>query len=316
MNRTRFIGTTVGALAASAIPLAADASETDIALQTPTGSIAGTLTLPSDGPCPVVLIVAGSGPVDRNGNSGPIRADTYALLAAALAARGIASVRYDKRGVAGSAAAATSEAALRFETYIDDAAAWLRLLDADHRFTRVVLAGHSEGAMVGLVAVQHAPAAAYVSLEGPGRPIPTVLREQLEPKLPPDLYAKADAITTALQAGKTVDNVPPELWSLFRTSVQPYLISWFRYVPADEIAKVRIPTTIVQGTADVQVSMVDANALAKAQPAAKLDVIDGMNHMLKHAPDTSSQAAILAGYTDASLPIVPQAVDAVASAAG
>lgn len=303
-----------------ALPLAADAAESDISVSTSAGSLYGTLTMPGgSGPFPVVLIIAGSGPTDRDGNNPglPGKNDTYKLLAAALASKSIATVRYDKRGVGASAAAmpAGGESALRFDTYADDAAAWLQILHTDRRFSRAIVAGHSEGSLLGMLAVQHAPAAAYVSLEGPGRPAPAVLREQLKPKLPPPLYAQADAVIGSLQAAKTVpiDNSSP-LAALFRESVQPYLISWFKYDPSVEIGKLQIPATIVQGTADVQVFLEDAQALQKGDPRAKLVIVQGMNHVLKHAPDTSSQNAILAGYSNPDLPIEPQVVAAVASA--
>jgi alpha-beta hydrolase superfamily lysophospholipase len=315
MNRTTFLSTAGGALATASFAAAARAAESDIALSTATGTLYGTLALPAKLPAPVVLVVAGSGPTDRNGNNGPVRGNTYALLAAALAARGIASVRYDKRGIAASAAAMPSESEIRFDAYVDDAAAWLRLLAADRRFSKTVLAGHSEGSLVGMIAVQRAPSAAFVSLEGAGRPAQVVLREQLKPKVPPALYAQADVTITQLEQGHTVADPPAELASLFRPSVQPYLISWFKYDPAVEIAKVAVPVTIVQGTADIQVTMTDANALKQGHPTAAFDVVHGMNHVLKYAPDTSSQAAIVQGYENPSLPIDPHAVDAVASAA-
>lgn len=284
-------------------------------MKTPTGSIYGTLALPARLPSPVVLMIAGSGPTDRDGNSGPIHPNAYAMLASALSARGIASVRYDKRGIGASAPAATAEKDLRFSTYVDDAAGWLRLLRADGRFAAIAIAGHSEGSLVGMIALQRSSADAFVSLEGAGRPAATVLREQLRSKLPAQLYVQADATVAALVLGRTVPNPPPELAALFRPSVQPYLISWFKYDPAAEIAKARVPVTIVQGTADIQVGMVDARALAAAHPSATLIVIDGMNHVLKHAPDTSSQSAIAIGYEDPTLPLEPRVVDAVAHAA-
>ncbi|HEY5425201.1 MAG TPA: alpha/beta hydrolase, partial [Candidatus Tumulicola sp.] len=302
-----------GALALGALARPARAAESDISLSTPTGTIYGTLSLPTKMPAPAVLIIAGSGPTDRDGNNGPIRAGSYKQLAADLAVRGIASIRYDKRGIAASAAAGGSERDLRFDNYVDDAAAWLRLMRADRRFTKIEVAGHSEGSLIGMLAVRAAPADAYVSLEGAGRPAPAVLREQLKKALTPDLYAQADSIIGQLQLGHTVAHTPPELAALFRDSVQPYLISWFKYDPAIEIAKVRIPMTIVQGTADIQVTMADADDLKRAAPNAKLVVVEGMNHVLKYAPDTSSQTAILHGYEDVSLPLDPHAVDAVAS---
>ena len=304
----------------TALPLGARAAASDISLTTATGTIFGTLTLPAaSGAVPVVLIVAGSGPTDRDGNNPilPGKNDAYKLLADALAARGIAAVRYDKRAIAASAPAAPAggESGLRFGNYVDDAAAWAALLHADRRFSRVVIAGHSEGSLVGMLAAQHAPAAAYVSLEGAGSPAPVILRAQLEPKLPPALYAQADAIIASLQQGKTVDVASTSpLAGLFHNSVQPYLISWFKYDPAVEIGKLSVQATIVQGTADVQVSLADAQALQKGDPRAKLVVVQGMNHVLKHAPDTSSQAAILAGYENPNLPVAPEVVDAVAGA--
>lgn len=302
-----------GTLAAVVFPRAARASSFDIRLQTATGVIYGTLDAASETPAPVVLIIPGSGPTDRNGNSGQLRSDTYERLASALAADSVASVRYDKRGVGESAGAMTAERDLRFETYIDDAAAWLRQLRGDRRFSRIVVAGHSEGSLIGMIAVQRAPADAFVSLEGAGRPGPAILREQLEPRLAPGLYAQADAIIAQLQEGHTVADVPPELAPLFRPSVQPYLISWFRYDPAVEITKVRLPVTIVQGTADVQVGMADAEALYHANRSARFVVIGGMNHALRYASDTSSQGAILRGYEDPLLPVDPRVVEAVAS---
>jgi pimeloyl-ACP methyl ester carboxylesterase len=300
----------------AALPRGLFAMESDYRLDTSTGAIDGTLSVTSTSLSPVVLIIAGSGPTDRNANSLGLglHSDAYRLLAADLEQQSIASLRFDKRGVGASAAAMSSEHDLTFDTYIADVASWLRKLRADGRFTKIVVAGHSEGSLIGMVAAQRAPADAFVSLEGAGRPIEVVLREQLKPKLSPELYQQADAIITSLQNGKSVATVPPELNVLFRPSVQPYLISWFKYDPALEIAKLRMPVTIIQGTADVQVTMADAQALHNAAPASKLVVVKGMNHVLKYAPDTSSQAAILKGYENPSLPVDPRVVDAVAAA--
>ncbi|MBV9027575.1 MAG: alpha/beta fold hydrolase [Candidatus Eremiobacteraeota bacterium] len=316
MKRKAFL--TSAALSTGALAVrgrARAAEDADVSLNTATGTIYGSLMTAATRATPVVLIIAGSGPTDRNGNSSlGIRPNTYALLAEALRRRGVASVRYDKRGIAASSAAATSESALRFDDYVDDAAAWLRLLRKDRRFSALIVAGHSEGSLIGMIAANRAPAEAFVSLEGAGRPAPAVLREQLKPKLTPALYAQSDDIIARLERGQSVPDAPQELAALFRPSVQPYLISWFKYDPAAEIARLRIPVTIVQGTADVQVGVDDAQALKRAAPSAKLAIVPGMNHVLKHAPDVSSQPAILRGYQDSSLAVEPQAVAAVYSA--
>jgi pimeloyl-ACP methyl ester carboxylesterase len=290
----------------------ARASESDIALKTATGTIYGTLALADKLPSPVVLIIAGSGPTDRNGNGPSIKTDAYKQVAVALAKRGISSVRYDKRGIAASATSMQAESALRFDDYVNDAAAWVTMLSADSRFSRVVIAGHSEGSLIGMIAAQRSPATAFVSLEGAGRSAPTVLREQLKPKLPPSLYASADNILSQLQQGHTVTETPDVLASLFRPSVQPYLISWFKYDPAVEIAKLKIPAWVVQGSSDIQISMPDALALMKARPSALLIVVPDMSHPLKRVSDITNQQS---AYTDPTLPVMPQVIDAIYNAA-
>jgi len=288
-----------------------------ITLKTPTGEIAGSIVVPpGSGRRPVVLIIAGSGPTDRDGNSPAPTApgktlytDSYRLLAEALAANGIASVRYDKRGVGASAnaMAGMKEDDYRFDSGVDDAAAWIRMLRADPRFSKVVIVGHSEGSLVGMIAAQRAPADGFVSLEGAGRPAADILREQLTAAgAPPAMF---DPILDSLVAGRTVANTPPALASLFRPSVQPYLISWFKYDPAAELTKLRYTTLVIQGTHDVQVSGKDA-ALLAAAPGAKLVTIDGMTHVLKlGAADKAEQATTV--YSDPQFPIAPEVVSQI-----
>jgi len=299
----------------SAVLLAsiASAAEQPTELKTPTGTIHGTLLVPDTAkpPMPIVLLIAGSGPTDRNGNSAalPGRNDSLKMLAEGLAAKGIASLRYDKRGIAESRSAMTAEKNLRFETYIDDAVAWAKRLKKDPRFSKVVVVGHSEGALIGAVAAQKSGAAGYVSIAGLARPADLVIRGQLMGKLPPDLRETSDKILEALKYGNTIDDVPPSLAALYRPSVQPYLISWFRYDPLEQVKKLTIPVLIVQGTTDIQVSVDDARALAAAKPEAKLEIIEGMNHVMKKVE--MDQGKQVASYGDPSLPVDPRLVDAI-----
>lgn len=288
--------------------------EEPVQLATPGGAVHGTLLLPAGrGPHPVALLIAGSGPTDRNGNSAglPGQNNSLKLLAEALAARGIATVRYDKRGIAESAPAATREADLRFDTYVEDVVAWLRQLRSDRRFSTVSAVGHSEGSLIGLRAAQDAQADAFVSIAGIARPAPDVLRDQLRPQLPAELWQESERILATLAAGRTTDSVPPALAALYRPSVQPYLISWFRLDPAEEIARLRIPILIAQGTTDVQVRIEEAHALHASSPDAEMAIIEGMNHVLKVVPADAAQQQ--ASYIDPMLPVAPELVERIAS---
>jgi pimeloyl-ACP methyl ester carboxylesterase len=292
------------ALAAPAL-----AASEPVRLETPTGALHGTLELPEgQGPWPVALVVAGSGPTDRDGNSAALRGrnDSLKLLAEGLARGGVASLRYDKRGVGQSLAPGLKEEELRFEAIADDAAAWLERLRADRRFHGVAVIGHSEGSLVGLLAAREGRADAFVSLEGAGRRASDLLRTQLEAPaagLTPALLEESRRIVAELEAGRTVASPSPALAALFRPSVQPYLVSWFRYDPAAELAALGVPALVVQGTTDLQTSVADARRLAAAREDASLVLVEGMNHVLKRAP--ADPRANLATYTDPSLPLAP-----------
>ena len=298
----------IGGIAAQAY-----AAETPITLDTPTGQLAGTLELPAGADKPrVALLIAGSGPTDRDGNSSliPGRNDSLKLLAAGLAEAGIATVRYDKRGIGGSHAAGSAESALRFEMFVDDAAAWIARLKADPRFASVAVIGHSEGSLIGMLAARQADAAAFVSIAGIADGASTLMRKQLEGKLPPELEKESERILVSLESGVVVDPVPPALTTLFRPSVQPYLISWFKYVPAQRIAELTMPVLVVQGNTDIQVDVVQANRLHGARPGAKLEIIPGMNHVFKHVRAVPELQ--VASYGDPSLPVSPLLVKSIA----
>ena len=286
------------------------AGEEDITLHTPTGDIHGKLMLPeSNTPCPVVIIIAGSGPTDMDGNSigTGLTNNSLLYLARELAANGIASVRYDKRGIGKSSAAGTKEEELRFDHYIDDAAAWADKLAGDARFSKVVIAGHSEGSLIGMVAAKRNKAVkGYVSISGCGSPAYEILEKQLQSQ-PAQIQKESAEICKELREGRTVAQVPFYLAALYRQSVQPYLISWFAYNPAVEIAKLNIPVLILQGDKDIQVGVEEAEKLHAAHPSSSLYIIKEMNHVLKHC-DTMQQMAQLATYSKPELPIKPELV--------
>jgi alpha-beta hydrolase superfamily lysophospholipase len=274
----------------------------------------GTLLTPvSIGKPPVALIIAGSGPTDRDGNSPllPGKNNSLKLLAEGLAGRGIASLRYDKRGIAGSTLGVTGEQDLTFRTFSDDAVAWSERLAADDRFSDLVIVGHSEGALIGILAAQTIPPTKLVSIAGLGRPAGTVLREQLGRQLSGEMLATADSIISVLERGERVDSVPQILLVLFRPSVQPYLSSFLRITPAAEVAKVAAPVLVIHGSTDAQIARSDAETLAASAPDATLRIFDGMNHVLKPAPAGLPQQ--VAAYTDSTIALAPGLVDTIAA---
>jgi alpha-beta hydrolase superfamily lysophospholipase len=258
----------------------------------------------------MVIIIAGSGPTDMDGNSIGLGMTNNSLLylAKELADNGIASVRYDKRGIGKSQAAGTSEEELRFEHYIDDATAWAEMFGNDSRFSTIAIAGHSEGSLIGMVAAQKSKAVkAYISIAGTGRPAYEVIEEQLK-RNPEQIQREAAAINKKLCEGRIVEKIPNYLASLYRKSVQPYLISWFRYNPAKEISKLKIPVLIVQGDMDIQVGVKEAETLLAARMFSSYHIIKDMNHVLKHCA-SNEMVMQLETYKDPKLPIKKELVE-------
>ena len=262
-----------------------------IDLDTGQGVLHGSLLLPQQTtPPPVVLIIAGSGPTDRDGNNPASgRIDNLKRLALLLAGEHIASVRFDKRGVAASQPATPDERDLSVERYVADVVAWGRALRQDPRFGPLILVGHSEGALIASLAAEQAGASAVITLAGSGRPVADVLREQLAQRLPPTQLAGGVALIDRLQAGQTSLDVPAPLRQVFRPSVQPYLITLLHQDPAAAFARLTVPALIVQGRNDIQVEVADAERLKAAKPDAQLALIDGMNHMLRISPREMGQ---------------------------
>ncbi|PYB85449.1 MULTISPECIES: alpha/beta hydrolase [Pseudomonas] len=262
-----------------------------IDLDTGQGVLHGSLLLPQQAtPPPVVLIIAGSGPTDRDGNNPASgRLDNLKRLALLLAGEHIASVRFDKRGVAASQPATPDERDLSVERYVADVVAWGRALKQDPRFGPLILVGHSEGALIASLAAEQAGASAVITLAGSGRPVADVLREQLAQRLPPAQLPAGVALIDRLQAGQTSLDVPAPLRQVFRPSVQPYLITLLHQDPAAAFARLKVPALIVQGRNDIQVEVADAERLKAAKPDAQLALIDGMNHVLRISPRDMSQ---------------------------
>lgn len=277
-----------------------------VELKTDTGTLRGFIDLPyRPGPWPIVMLHAGSGPTDRNGNGPLTQTDNLKMLGRALAAEGIAVLRIDKRGIAGSMFALAREEEATLDGYANDVLSWVAKLRKDTRFTKHGFIGHSEGSLIGLVAAKEAKFDVFVSLCGMGRTYPDLIREQLKANLSEELFKASDGIITELEAGRSVKEIPKGLETLFRPSVQPFLISAFKHDPAKLIAEVKCPVLVVSGATDLQVKEADAKRLGDANPKAKLVTVKGMNHVLK-AVEGTHRLLQLPSYSDPSLPLHPR----------
>ncbi len=232
-----------------------------------------------------------------------------------LAAHGVATVRIDKRGMYASRAAVADANAVTIADYAADIHSWAATIRKRTGAPCIWLLGHSEGALVALVASQDAPdICGLVLAAGAGRPLPEVLREQLKanPANAP-LLDQAFTAINALEAGKHPDtaNINPLLLPLFKPQVQNFLINEFSYDPAALLAHIAKPVLILQGERDLQVSVADAQRLKAANAQAKLMLLPDANHMFKSV-SSDSMAANFATYGDANLPLVPNVTQTIA----
>jgi pimeloyl-ACP methyl ester carboxylesterase len=298
--------------AAKTIQMDASINEEPVLFKMFTGTIPGTLSIPKDakGKVPVVLIIPGSGPTDRDGNSPKLglNGNTYKMLANELGKNGIAVLRYDKRLV-GQSVSSTKEKELRFTDYVDDAVGLVNMLNDDPRFSKVIVLGHSEGSLVGLLTLRDQPVKGFISVAGAGRMAEKIVQEQVEKSMPKFLVDQYKTVVDSLRKGKSTDYIDPQLYAIIRPSIQPYLMSWFRYDPVRMMKAVKVPALILQGTTDIQVTVDDAEKLKKADSDAKLVIIPGMNHILKEAPADREQN--MATYNKPTLPLKPELVTAI-----
>ena len=300
-------------LALAAALTLSDPTATPVQVDSPLAPLHGTLLTPEGGTRAAAVIIAGSGPTDRDGNSPlGVSAGSYRLLAEGLAEHGVATVRYDKRGAGESVAALGNEADLRFEHMVDDALAFAAEARARTGQDCVWLIGHSEGTGIAQMAAARSPEGicGLVLLAGMGRRPRAILEEQLGAQLPEPLKTQTFDALARLEAGELVADTPPALAALLRPSVQPFLISLLALDPAALISAYEGPVFIGQGATDIQTTVEDARALKAARPEATLVIWDGVNHLLKDAP--AERMANIATYSNPRLPLADGVVEDVA----
>lgn len=294
------------------------AAEEEVALEAAWGTLRGTLWLPSTPGDTALVMIAGSGPTDRYGNSkAGIQTQAYALLAQEISEAGYALLSYDKRGIAASYYnnPETILSDCRFAYYVDDAERWVEEL---HRrgYAHIYLIGHSEGAKIALqVAARNPKVEGVISLCGPGFPIDEILKVQLAAQLLAvdyTLYAQACRIIDTLKRGETPDpeQIPASLQGLF----PPYLNTFYHEDmacdPCQVARKLTCPLLIVSGGRDLQVSAANGEALKKAYPSAEVVLFERMAHTLKESEGSSVQTQMEA-YTNPSLPLAAGLVERI-----
>jgi pimeloyl-ACP methyl ester carboxylesterase len=265
---------------------------------------------------PIALIIPGSGLADRDGN-GPhnLKAATYRLMAEGLAAKGIATVRASKRGVYETARAAAGQGTVTIDSYAADVRSWIAVIRRETGSPCVWLLGHSEGGLVALATSQDAEGICGLVLAAtPGRPMGQVFRDQLRSySLNAALLPKALKAIDALEEGRYIDPsaIDPALQPLSNRKMQDFLIGEFSLDPAKLIAACRNPILVMQGERDLQVSVLDAQRLERAAPAARLVLLPNTNHVLKPVM-SAAWAANAAAYSDPNLPLAPGVIDGIA----
>lgn len=286
-------------------------SETPFSYKNLSATISGTLTMPANasGKVPVVLIIADQGPTDRDGNNPQtgIEGNTYKLLAESLGKNGIATMRYDKRMV-GKSTTINKVVDLRFDDYVDDAVGLIDMLNDDQRFSKVVVLGHGEGALVSMLASRDQPAKMIISVNATSERGDKVLTEQFKSR-PQYQQDEFKTLLDSMKKGKTFDVVDLALYPLVSTAKQKYLMSYFRYMPVKEAKITKVPLLIIQGSTDLQNSVGDAEKLKKAKSEAILTIIKGMNHIMKDAPADKDQN--MATYSQPNLPLNTELVPVI-----
>jgi len=240
--------------------------------------IDGTLLTPTQSKTyPLAIIIAGSGPTDRNGNQNYLKNNSLKKLAEALSNKGIATFRYDKR-IVKQIKKRNVDPNITFDYFIEDATSVVDYFKNSKTFSKIYIIGHSQGSLVGMKAAQH-HADGFISLAGAGKSIDAVIMDQISATAP-SLAEDAQKAFNILQQGETTSNYPPALQSVFDVSIQPFMITWMQYNPSEELVKLDCPILILNGTKDLQVEVSEAELLKKAKPEAQLAIIDNMNHVL------------------------------------
>jgi uncharacterized protein len=284
-------------------------------------ALAGTLVLPeslnSDSVVPAVLLIQGSGPTDRDGNQPPnLKTDLLRQLADVLAGAGIASLRYDKRGMYANQATLPKHQDqlpefFRWSAFVGDAHAAFTFLMTYPGIAsdRVGVVGHSEGGLLALdsAARSHPQPKAIILASTPGRQFGEVIKDQLSALLEQQgataeqrqffLDADRRIRSEILETGKVPLDVPAGLAPLYPNYLGQFLKSALALDPATLATNVEGPILVINGTADAQVSARDdatrfSSALASRKDGSAVFTPSAVSHNLKRVTEADTQGVV------------------------
>ena len=267
--------------------------------------VEGTLLLPgsTEEAPPLVILLQGSGPTDRNGNQSFMKNDSFKKLAQRLADNGIANFRYDKRILRMQSLNITEEE-IRFDDFITDAVTVIEYFENDDTFGNIILLGHSQGSLVGMVAAKNR-ANAFISIAGTGKSIDSIIVDQIEQQMPGLKENVQNAFIEMRNDGST-SSYNPVLESIFRPGVQPFMLSWMKYEPVEQLKELDIPVLIIHGTQDLQVDEQEARNLHEAKPDSELVIVENMNHVLREIKGDDLENS--KSYNEPGRPLHPELV--------
>ena len=271
--------------------------------------VEGTLLAPRQETVPLAIIINGSGPIDRNGNEMMTKNNSAKKLAEALAKKGIATFRYDKRTLKAQQLN-IDEKDMRFDDFIDDAKAVIKRFSELPTYSSLYIIGHSQGSLVGMIAAQE-KADGFISIAGAGQTIDSLIVEQIGRQMP-GLEESARIAFNELRANGKVKDYNQGLASLFKKSIQPFMFSWMKYDPQQEIKKLEMPVLIINGDNDLQVNINEAEKLKAAKPNAELVIVENLNHIYRII-DKNDDIANQKSYNEPQRPISNEMVEQISN---
>lgn len=289
----------------SSFTFAQEATSEDISINP---YIDGTLLHPSNNPAasPLVIMIQGSGPTDRNGNQAFMKNDSFKKLAQELAQNGIASFRFDKRIFKMQTMGITEEE-IRFDDFVTDATSAIEYFKENHDYDKIVILGHSQGSLVGMLAAKDR-ADGFISIAGAGRSIDSIIIEQIEQQAP-GLKENAETAFKEMRETGSTRTYNPVLESIFKPSLQPFMLSWMKFDPAEEIEELDMPVLVINGTKDLQVKEKDARELADSNPNAELVLLEDMNHVFRKIETDDLENS--KSYNEPRRPLHPELVSTI-----